>query len=78
MGCLPVVSKIPQHQETLGERALYFSANDSLQLARTLKSACDQSLNLSLEDLLEMRDFVKGKFGEQHVEKKWIEILRPS
>lgn len=74
-GCIPIVSDIPQHRETIGEFGLYFSADVASLIACMLKSVefdpeiCDKWV-------FSNRQSVEQKYSLDEISKLWIDLLR--
>ena len=74
-GCLPVISNIPQHLETVGDLGIYFQGNDPILVSKALREAISL-LSENPENLpTELRNHVVERFSEKVISKKWVELL---
>ena len=74
-GCLPVISNIPQHLETIGELGVYFQGNEPLLVSKALSEAISR-LSENSENLShKLRTHVVERFSEKVISKKWVELL---
>ncbi len=73
-GCIPVISDIPQHRETIGDHGFYFDPhNDSL--AAVLKDAHLKSVSLGSIDFSKIQNYVVTNFDEDRIHGMWKNIL---
>ena len=74
-GCLPVISNIPQHLETIGDLGIYFHGNDPILVSKALSEAISL-LSENPENLsTELTNHVVERFSERVISKKWVELL---
>jgi len=75
-GCLPVISDIPQHRETVKELGHYFSGDEPLLVANAL-SAAALSLNLGTEEIHnQLQRYVFENFSEDAIGRKWNDLFK--
>jgi glycosyltransferase involved in cell wall biosynthesis len=73
-GCLPIVSDIPQHRETMGSKAIYFGLNKqslsiAISTARKISISERQKLGLSAHH------YVQNRFSHEVLKKEWTQLL---
>jgi glycosyltransferase involved in cell wall biosynthesis len=74
-GCLPIVSDLPQHRETMGSKAIYFGLNEqslsiAISTARKISISERQKLGLSAHH------YVQNRFSHAVLKKKWMQLLQ--
>ena len=75
-GCLPVISNITQHLETIGDLGIYFQGQDPISVSMALSEAISL-LSENPENLpTELRNHVVERFSEKVISKKWAELLK--
>jgi glycosyltransferase involved in cell wall biosynthesis len=76
-GCLPLVSNIPQHLETMGNQATYFELNQ-----RSITEAISKSKKISDTERIklgiEAHNYVSNNFGTERLAKMWLKLLDSS
>ena len=73
-GCVPVISDIPQHRETVGANGFYFNNQDD-SLRYVLKEAHEKSTKLKSEDLLALQEHVVAKYGSKNIMHVWQKLF---
>jgi glycosyltransferase involved in cell wall biosynthesis len=74
-GCLPVVSDIPQHRETMGDLAFYFDGNDPSGIAAQLGQAINE-LKLNQDEIIKSTTkYVIDNFSALVIAKQWEVLL---
>lgn len=74
-GCIPVVSDIPQHRETIGEHGYYFEGAKATDVAAALGSAVQQA---ALEDPTlkkRLQDHIEKHFSFETISSQWDEFF---
>jgi glycosyltransferase involved in cell wall biosynthesis len=74
-GCLPVVSRIPVHEENIGNGGIYVDQTDSVSIAEAIKTGVDildKNGDLIKSSLIK---HVKERFSETVVAREWKETL---
>lgn len=74
-GCIPVVSDIPQHRETVRENGLYFSGNEPTAIASALEEASILSEQNGTEIASKLRNYVEANYSEKVISKMWIDFI---
>lgn len=74
-GCVPVVSRIPQHMENIGQKGIYFNQFDNESLIKSLFIAEGKAPSHKYSDSLALSNFVKTNFGEDRVKNLWSKLL---
>jgi glycosyltransferase involved in cell wall biosynthesis len=74
-GCIPVVSDIPQHRETVRENGLYFSGNEPTAIANALEEASILSEQNGTEIATKLRNYVEANYSEKVIGEKWIDFI---
>lgn len=76
-GCVPVVSKIPQHVENVGKFGHYFESFDSKEVAEALRSAASASMDPSQSVLVNsMHAHVNLNFSINNNALEWEALIR--
>jgi glycosyltransferase involved in cell wall biosynthesis len=74
-GCIPIVSNLPQHHETMGNKAIYFDLNE-----KSLSIAIAKSRNISIPQRrklgLEAHSHVRDKYNHDILKKDWERLLQ--
>jgi len=73
-GCIPVISDIPQHRETIREHGFYFNPEDS-SLRDALKNAHLKSSNAKSVEILKIQTHVLTEFSEDRITQLWRSLL---
>jgi glycosyltransferase involved in cell wall biosynthesis len=73
-GCLPIVSNIPQHRETMREKAIYFDVNeealsDAIRYSRKMTPARRSKLGL------EAHRYIIKHYSAKNLAQKWSKLL---
>jgi len=74
-GCLPVVSDIPQHHETIQDLGLYFEGGSPQRVAEKLGLALEILSENELEVSKKLMKHVRTKYSEEFISKKWLDLL---
>lgn len=74
-GCLPVISDIPQHHETIQDLGLYFDGNSPQTIAEKLGQALEILSMNELEVSKKLMEHVRINFSEEIISKKWLDLL---
>ena len=75
-GCLPVISSIPQHHETVKDLGLYFEDDIPQNVAKKLAEALVTLEGKEIEIAENLMNYVKENYSEEVISKKWLEILQ--
>jgi len=75
-GCLPVVSDIPQHRETVRENGLYFSGDDPTAIACKLREASLLIEQNGPEITNKLKDYVEANYSEKVIGELWLDFVR--
>jgi alpha-1,2-rhamnosyltransferase len=73
-GCLPLVSKLPQHFETMGTEAIYFDLNEE-SLSQAIFSARSLSISKRRELALTLHKQVRSRFSHEVLKIRWESLL---
>jgi len=74
-GCIPVVSNIPQHHETVGDLGFYFDGEDPNCVALKIGEAVNA---LSAQDVSipsRLIDHVRSNYSDQVISGMWKNLL---
>lgn len=75
-GCIPVVSKIPQHLENIGEFGHYFKNFNEIEVANAIKEAISASVAGKQKVLAaSMHAYIKNEFSMKVIESKWEQLI---
>ena len=74
-GCLPVVSDIPQHHETIQDLGLYFEGGSPQRVAEKLGLALEILSENELEVSKKLMKHVRTNYSEEVISKKWLDLL---
>jgi glycosyltransferase involved in cell wall biosynthesis len=74
-GCLPVVSDIPQHHETIQDLGLYFEVDSPQRLAEKLGLALEILSENELDVSKKLMKHVRTNYSEEVISKKWLDLL---
>ncbi len=75
-GCLPVVSDIPQHHETVGDFGFYFSGDEPMNVAAKIGEAVHSLDGQELSMARRLMQHVQERYSEQVISKLWSELLK--
>lgn len=75
-GCVPVVSDIPQHRETIRENGLYFSGDDPTAIANALMEASLLVEQNGPEISTKLRDYVVANYSEKVIGEMWRDFIK--
>ena len=74
-GCLPVVSDIPQHHETIQDLGLYFEIDSPQRVAEKLGLALEILSENGLEVSKKSIKHIRTNYSEELISKKWLDLL---
>lgn len=74
-GCLPVVSDIPQHHETIQDLGLYFEGESPRRIAEKLGQALEVLSKNELEVSKKLMKHIRTNYSEELISKKWLDLL---
>lgn len=74
-GCIPVISDIPQHRETVGDHGFYFDGSKAIGVATALGLAAEKASTGDLKLMSELRDHIEKNFSFETITAKWDELL---
>ena len=74
-GCVPVVSDIPQHHETVGENGFYFSGENPERVAMAISEAVGFIEREGSEVEMKLKTYVEENYSEEVVGKMWSDLL---
>lgn len=74
-GCVPVISDIPQHRETVGAHGFYFEGSKAIGIAAALGLAAAKAEAGGSELRREMQDHVEKHFSFETITAQWDELL---
>ena len=74
-GCLPVVSDIPQHHETIQDLGLYFEGGSPQRVAEKLGLALEILSENELDVSKKLMKHVRTNYSEELISKKWLDLL---
>ena len=75
-GCVPVVSDIPQHRETVRENGVYFSGDDPITIANALMEASLLLEQNGPEISIKLRNHVLENYSEKVIGEMWLDFIR--
>jgi glycosyltransferase involved in cell wall biosynthesis len=73
-GCLPIVSNLPQHHETMGDKAIYFDLNEkslSIAISRSRKITISQRKKLAIQ----AHSHIRHNYSNEVLKARWEELL---
>jgi len=74
-GCLPVVSDIPQHRETVKDLGLYFKGDSPQKVAEKLGESyiilTENGKNLANK----MIEYVQSNYSQDVIGKRWLDLF---
>jgi glycosyltransferase involved in cell wall biosynthesis len=74
-GCIPVLSDIPQHRETVGEHGLYFNGLQASSVAEALGLAADMSAKVDPTRVERLQGHISKNFSSETITRMWDEFL---
>ena len=74
-GCIPVVSDIPQHRETVRENGLYFAGDDPTAIANALEEASLLAEQNGSEISTKLREYVVANYSEKVIGEMWLNFI---
>jgi glycosyltransferase involved in cell wall biosynthesis len=75
-GCVPVVSDIPQHRETVRENGLYFPGDDPTAIAHALEEASLLVEKNGPEIAIKLREYVEANYSEKVIGEMWQDFIK--
>ena len=75
-GCLPVVSDIPQHHETVMDLGLYFKIDTPQEVAKKLGEALEVLSGKEVEISRRLINHVQKNYSEEVISKKWLDLIK--
>jgi len=74
-GCLPIVSDIPQHRETMDTKAIYFNLNKE-SLSGAISEARKVSIAERQKFAIEAHRYIQDKFSHEVLKENWGDLLQ--
>lgn len=74
-GCVPVISDIPQHRETVGEHGFYFEGSKATGVATALGLAAAKAVTGGPGLISELQDHIEKHFSFETITTQWEELL---
>lgn len=74
-GCVPVISDIPQHRETVMGHGFYFPGSSAPDIATALGLAAEKASAGGLALIAELQDHVDQHFSFNTISAQWNELL---
>jgi glycosyltransferase involved in cell wall biosynthesis len=74
-GCVPVVSDIPQHRETIASFGFFFNPDSLESLVETLSNAVRVSKEINVDLLAKMQEHIVNNFSENVISEKWFKLI---
>jgi glycosyltransferase involved in cell wall biosynthesis len=74
-GCVPVLSDIPQHRETMADFGIFFSPDDLSSLVDSLAAAVKISDDSTTDLSSKMQQHIIENFSEELISEKWLKLL---
>jgi glycosyltransferase involved in cell wall biosynthesis len=75
-GCVPVVSDIPQHRETVRQNGVYFSGDEPTAIAFALGEAALLIEQIGPEIASNLRNYVQANYSEKVIGEMWLDFIR--
>jgi glycosyltransferase involved in cell wall biosynthesis len=73
-GCIPIVSSLEQHRETIEEYGIFFDIDKKL-LSEALMKAKSMSSEEKAAMGFKVHDYVKNKYSRESLKTRWEELL---
>lgn len=74
-GCIPVVSDIPQHRETVQHLGVYFEGDDPHKVAEKLGEALGMLDQNEIELSNKLINHVQANYSQEVIGQKWLDLL---
>ena len=74
-GCVPVITDIPQHRETVGDHGFYFEGSKATSVATALGLGAEKAATSDPGMISELQDHVEKHFSFETISAKWDELL---
>lgn len=74
-GCVPVISDIPQHRETVGEHGFYFDGTKAVEVANALGLAAEKAATGGPDLISKLQEHVEKHFSFETITAQWDELL---
>lgn len=74
-GCVPVISDIPQHRETVGEHGFYFQGSKATGVATALGLAAEKATSGGPGLISELQDHIEEHFSFETITAQWDALL---
>ena len=74
-GCIPVVSDIPQHRETVQHLGVYFEGDDPQKVAEKLGEALGMLDQNEIDLSNKLINHVQANYSQEVIGQKWLELL---
>ena len=74
-GCVPVVSDIPQHRETVRTNGFYFAAENPEGIANALGEAAALVAGNDSQIAKNLRNYVEENYSEEVIGKMWGKLI---
>jgi glycosyltransferase involved in cell wall biosynthesis len=74
-GCLPLISDIPQHRETIRDFGMYFDGSHIEQIAELIGRASAEAKRLSVSRMELMRKHILDSYSPEVIQRKWEVFL---
>ena len=74
-GCLPLISDIPQHRETIRDFGIYFDSSETEQIAELIGHASARTAKLTESKRDRMRKYILDSFSPEVIQRKWEKFL---
>lgn len=74
-GCVPVISDIPQHRETIADFGIFFNPENLTSLVDALSDAARVSEENQVELMAKMQKHIIDNFSETLISEKWFKLI---
>ena len=74
-GCIPVVSDIPQHRETVQHLGVYFEGDDPQKVAEKLGEALEMLDQSEIDLSNKLINHVQANYSQEVIGQKWLDLL---
>jgi glycosyltransferase involved in cell wall biosynthesis len=74
-GCIPVVSDIPQHRETVQDLGVYFEGDDPQKVAEKLGEALGMLDQNEIDLSNKLINHVQANYSQEVIGQKWLDLL---